>query len=397
MFSSLYIAWKYLAFNKIRTVILIACITLIATLPLALNLVLDQSERQFLERARTTPLILGAKGSSLDLVMNSLYFTDVVPEPVSMEAYEQILQSGLAQAIPMQVRFKARGYPVVGTTVDYFDYRGLIIAEGHGLALLGDCVLGSQAAKNLQLKPGDSLISSPENLFDLAGIYPLKMSVAGILAETKTADDHAVFVDLKTGWVIEGLGHGHENLEQTKENSVILEKQDNRIIANAKLLQFTEINEQNINSFHFHGSPDLYPITAVIALPTDEKARTILLGRYLTNSQGFQLVRPEGIIEELLDNIFKIKSVLDAVILMVGLSTVLALLLVFSLSIKLRQREIDIIFKLGCSRATTARLLFAEILIVFMVSLFLCAGVLLVISHFKELLTVYFFMQGTVN
>ena len=54
---------------------------------------------------------------------------------------------------------------------------------------------------------------SARSCWDLAGDYPLKMKVVGILAASNSADDGAVFVDLKTQWVIEGFGHGHQDLE----------------------------------------------------------------------------------------------------------------------------------------------------------------------------------------
>ena len=43
----------------------------------------------------------------------------------------------------------------------------------------------------------------PENLFDIAGVYPLKMEVVGILEATHTSDDLGIFVDLKTAWIIQ--------------------------------------------------------------------------------------------------------------------------------------------------------------------------------------------------
>ena len=115
MIDSLYIAWRYVSFNWGRTLTLVACVTLIAVLPLSLELLLEESERQLLERAETTPLVVGAKGSELDLVMNSLYFGDTVPELISMAYLEQVKATGLAVAIPMYVLFKARGAPFVGT------------------------------------------------------------------------------------------------------------------------------------------------------------------------------------------------------------------------------------------------------------------------------------------
>ena len=61
-----YIAWQYLVYNKLKTIILVLSIALIVFLPIGLNVVVDQSARSLTERAATTPLILGAKGSPLE-------------------------------------------------------------------------------------------------------------------------------------------------------------------------------------------------------------------------------------------------------------------------------------------------------------------------------------------
>jgi putative ABC transport system permease protein len=381
--DSLYIAWKYVSFYKARTATLVACVTLIAALPLALELVLEESERQLLSRAESTPLLLGARGSALDLVMNSLYFGDEVPELISMRAADDMDASGLATPIPLYVRFQARGFPIVGTTLDYFDFRDLHIAQGRQMALLGECVIGAEVAERLGLAPGDSLLSSPETLFDLAGIYPLKMKVAGVLARSYTPDDLAVLLDLKTAWVVQGLVHGHEDVTRTQDDSVIIKRSDNNVIANAKLVEYTEITTENVDSFHFHGAPDDYPLTAVLALPNDERSGTILRGRYLDTAIPYQLVVPGDVIVGLLANIFRIKNVLDAVILMVGVATALALILVFALSLRLRQHEIRTVFRIGGSRLTIFRLLGAEITIIFLVSGLLCGFAMIVVDQYS--------------
>ena len=178
MLDSLYIAWKYLYYNKIKTATLIACIALISFLPVSLQLLLEESERQLMSRAVSTPLVIGSKGSSLDLVMNSLYFSNEVPELISMAAAERVMDTDLALPIPVYVRFQSRGNPIVGTSMDYFEFRKIEIEEGRHLAVIGDCVVGARVAKDLNLKPGDSLMSSPETLFDLAGVYPLKLRLS---------------------------------------------------------------------------------------------------------------------------------------------------------------------------------------------------------------------------
>jgi len=368
MIDSFYIAWKYLRFNKIKTATLIACITLISFLPGALQLLLNESERQLMSRAVSTPLIVGAKGSALDLVMNSLYFDDEIPELISMKAADQVMDTDLALPIPLYVRFHARNQPIVGTTLDYFSFRELKLGQGRQMAVLGECVIGAQAAKVLKVEPGDNLVSSPETLFDLAGIYPLKMKVAGVLEKSHTPDDLAIFVDLKTAWVIQGLGHGHQDVTKIKDQTLILKSTDGNVAASAKLYHFQEITENNIGTFHFHGDLSFYPITAVIAVPFDTKSGTILQGRYLSKEARNQIIKPQTVIDGLLENIFRIKSLLDAVISVVALATILAIVLVFALSLRLRQREIETIFKLGCSRATIAKLIAAEILIIVVAS-----------------------------
>ena len=384
MLDSFYLAWKYIAYNRIKTAVLVACVTLISFLPFALQLLLNESERQLMSRAVSTPLIIGAKGSALDLVMNTLYYGDERPEAISMEAVNRIWDSELTLPIPMYTRFKARGYPIVGTTLDYFEFRRLNPASGRNMAVLGECVVGARVAADLNLSPDDSLVSSPESLFDLAGVYPLKMKVVGVLAKSHTSDDLAVFVDLKTAWVIQGLGHGHQDVTTLKDPTLVLKRSGSNVAATAKLYHYTEISEKNIESFHFHGNTDVYPITAVIAVPTDEKSGTILQGRYLAKEETQQILRPDEVIDGLLQNIFRIKNVLDAVVSVVALATVMAIILVFALSLRLRQREIQTIFKIGCSRLTIAKLLAAEILIIVMSSAVLCGILLMIVRQFTN-------------
>jgi putative ABC transport system permease protein len=382
--DSFYLAWRSLSYNKVKTVILVSCITIIAVLPPSLEILLKESERQLSLRAEMSPLLIGARGSALDLVMNSLYFGNEVPDTITMVATEQVMDSDLAAPIPLYIRFKARGFPIVGTSIDYFNFRQLEIVHGEMFTMIGQCIIGAEVAMKLNLKPNDYIVSSPETLFNIAGVYPLKMKITGVLGPSRSADDLAVFVDIKTTWVIEGLGHGHKDVNNTLDSSVILKRDKSNVTANAKLIEYTEITEENVKSFHLHGNPAVFPLTAVLAVPYDEKSGTILQGRYLKKESPYQIIRPREVINTLMANIFKIRNVLDAIIMLVGTATLLALFLVFSLSLRLREKEIEIIFKLGCNRATIARLLGAEILIIVLMSAGFCSGFLSLVSFYDQ-------------
>ncbi len=146
MIDRFYLAWRYVVFNRIKTITLVLSISLVSFLPFALKLLLQESEQQLMSRASNTPLLVGAKGNSLDLVMNSLYFAKEKPEFINMKAIDKILDSYLASPIPLYTRFQAREYPIVGTSLDYFDFRQHKIEQGRAFAMLGECVIGKGVA-----------------------------------------------------------------------------------------------------------------------------------------------------------------------------------------------------------------------------------------------------------
>jgi putative ABC transport system permease protein len=263
----------------------------------------------------------------------------------------------------------------VGTNLDYFTFRNLEISEGEQMKRLGDCVIGAEVAKELDLSVKDQIMSDPENVFDIAGTYPLNMNISGILKSEGTPDDKAIFTDIKTTWVIRGIAHGHKDLTTHPDSGVVLKINGNQIIANEALTRYMEITDENISSFHFHGKEEEFPVTAIIAVPPDKKAETLLRGRYLSDSLSEMIIVPDEVFAELMDIVFKIKTFFDANMILVALTTLLLLVLVVLLSMRLRQHEMEIMFNIGCSRWTMAKLQIAELAIIFVISIGL-AGLL---------------------
>jgi len=378
----LYLVWQYLSFHKIKTTILVLSVTLILYLPTGLRVIVEQSAESLTARAEATPLIVGAKGSPLELVLNSLYFNSEVPETIPFKAYSRIASYDLALSIPLHSRFNAGQSPVIGTTLDYFDYRGLDLAEGSMMSFLGDCVLGEKAARKLDASVGDKVMSSPENVFNLAGEYPLRMHVSGVLEASGTPDDDAVFVDIKTTWVIEGLAHGHQDLSDPKAASGVLKKEGNVVVGNASLKQYNEITRENMDSFHFHGNPEGFPITAVIAVPPDDKSATLLMGKYLGDQEDVQIVKPLEVMNELLETIITVQGYVVTAIAVVGLSTLATMVLVFLLSLRLRKGEIRTMHKIGGSRDRIVAILAFEILSVLLLGAIISLGLTILTAHF---------------
>jgi len=382
MNDSLYLAWRYLRHHRAKTLLLVLSLSVFLGLPLVVRTMSAVIQQSLLARAQSTPLLLGKKGSSLDLVVEALYFQPKRIEALSAAHADEIDDTGLAQAIPLRTGLLARQFPVVGTTLDYFSFRGLRTAEGRTLATLGECVVGAEVGATLGLKPGDSILTSPSTLFDLAGVYPLKLRVVGTLEPSYSPDDRAVFVDVKTAWIAEGLGHGHKDLA-TADGDVVLKRQDGTVTANAKLPQYNEITDENAGSFHFHGDPSSYPISAVIVVPNDGKAGVLLRGR-LVDDATRQLLRPAQVVQGLNAQIFRFERVLLIIVWTVGLATALMFILVMVLSWRLRADELRTMARLGCSRWKAVQIMGAEVVIMVGTSVALAALLGFAMTHYGE-------------
>lgn len=378
MFDVVFLAWRSIVHYRVKTLVMAGSIAVILFLPAALNLLVQRGGAQLRSRADSTPLLIGAKGSPLELTLRSLYFDAEIPEPTKYREFQRVRDGSLADAIPLHVQYRTRQSPIVGTSLDYFRFRGLQVRQGRRFGMLGECVVGAEAARLANLQPGDSVMSAAENVFDLAGVYPLKMKVVGVLAPSGTADDKAVFVDIKTVWVIAGLGHGHDSLKNAAVGrDGVLRRDNSHIVTDASVMQFNEITRDNAASFHFHGDRGDFPLTAVIAVPHDAKSATLLRGRYLGENELVQVVNPSETIAKLLDVVLTVRRYLLAAILLLATATIAVLVLVFALSIQLRRREVETMRKIGASPRRIAAAFGAEALFVFALGSVLAGGLLL--------------------
>ena len=87
---------------------MVASITVIVYIPNGLEKLITESEVRMMDRAKSTPLIIGEKGSSTDLVINSLYFQDEKLEHISMQEVDELNNLDFGYCVPMFTGFKAR-------------------------------------------------------------------------------------------------------------------------------------------------------------------------------------------------------------------------------------------------------------------------------------------------
>ncbi|MGY8686468.1 MAG: hypothetical protein ACKVHP_01820, partial [Verrucomicrobiales bacterium] len=204
------LTWRYLCFHRMRTVILVICLSLTFILPVYLHFLIRAYESSLTERARETPLVIGPRGNPFELVLRTLYFTDTGKDVTRFSLADQhsVESHQRGMVIPMHLGYTASDAPVIGTSLEYFAHRKLTPIKGTLPLVLGDAILGHKVAESLQLGPGDSLLTDQTSLYNIAAEQPLRLHVTGVFPKQDSLDDRAIFVDIKTAWVIAGIGHG---------------------------------------------------------------------------------------------------------------------------------------------------------------------------------------------
>jgi putative ABC transport system permease protein len=376
-----FLAARYLRHHWRKSLILTGSIALILFLPAGLYVLVQAGATAMTSRADATPILVGSRGSAVDLTLSALYFRAPSVDPLEYRRVTGLQEEGLGTVVPLHLGFESRGHRIVGTTTDYLLFRGLAIEAGRRFAVLGECVVGSEVARSLGVAPGGHVISTPAGAFDVAGSFPLKMNVVGVLGPTGTEDDGAIFVDLKTAWVIAGLAHGHEDV--TGEG--ILEDQGDNVVAKPSVLSYTEITDANRDSFHFHGNADGFPVHAALVAPRDRKSGAMLRGRFEGPDSPVQIVVPSRVVDDLVQTLFSFRDAVLGLSVGLGIATLATASLVFALSIRLRRREIDTMRKIGASSMRIRSVLVTEIVVVLVASLVIAAVPTVVMGRFGSL------------
>ncbi len=368
----LWLSWRHLLHHRVRSGITIACVAAAVFLPVTTQLLLLRYQTDLTARADATPLLAGARGSRFDLTLAALYFRPATLPTVPFAQVRAIGATGWAAPIPLHQRFTAQRHPIVATTPEYYELHRLRAVRGTLPLRLGEVVLGHDVAAALDLDVGATLFSDPTDLYDLSRPPALKMQVCGVLARTGSADDGAVFVDLKTAWILEGLAHGHEDARDA-DPSLVLAQTDEVVSLGPALRSYQEVTDDNAHTFHVHADDTQLPLTAIIALPFDEKAATLLKARFDGSGQ-WQMVTPRAVVDDLLAAVLRVKRVLDVLALLLGLSTALLVGLQLLLSMRLRAGEMRTLRRIGCSPGTVRRLHATELALLAIGALLVAAG-----------------------
>ena len=184
------------------------------------------AERMFVQTATGYDLILGPKGSQLELVLTSIYRIGVAGEPLPYRFYRELTSetgNRIDRAIPITMGDVTRqgAFPIVGTTPDYFVLPYMHEADGtpRKFQFRTRSLDGKHTGEGLIRNPFDATIGAVvarQNGWDVGSklklvhggsdghVHDEEFTVSGVLAATGTPNDRTVFVHLDGFYMISG-------------------------------------------------------------------------------------------------------------------------------------------------------------------------------------------------
>ncbi|MDI9314365.1 MAG: ABC transporter permease [Hydrotalea sp.] len=179
---------------------------------LIVGLLLTQSqlEKQFTSNLAGVNLVVGAKGSPLQIIMSSIFQLDIPTGNIDLKEVNQLTtnpQSSalIKMAIPLAFGDNYQAVRIVGTTPDYINLYNGKLASGVMYQNPLEVVIGADVARKLKLKIGDSFTGShgivPTGANDDAHtVSPYK--VVGILTPSNTVLDRLILTPVESVWLV---------------------------------------------------------------------------------------------------------------------------------------------------------------------------------------------------
>jgi putative ABC transport system permease protein len=191
------------ALNVVLLALGVATITLVILLS-------HELEQRLVREAAGIDLVVGAKGSPLQLVLAGIYHADVPPGNVPLAAVEELARRPhVRQVIPLALGDSFRGFRIVGTEPAFVAHYGATLAQGRAWAAPMEAVLGAEAARATGLAVGATFAGS-HGLAESGGDHDeTPYRVAGVLAPTGRVIDRLVLTGIDSVWKV----HAHADAD----------------------------------------------------------------------------------------------------------------------------------------------------------------------------------------
>ena len=333
------VAWQSLVSR--RKTVLLTLLSLVVSISVLISVehIRVQAKDSFNRTISGVDLIVGAPSGELNLLLYSIFRMGSPTNNIRYDSFIMLqAHESVAWAVPISLGDSHRGFRVMGTNADYFNYfkygnnRSLAMSSGSVFDGPFDTVIGADVAKTLGYQQGDKIvIAHGVGSTSFVNHDTAPFTIVGILAPTGTPIDKTVHVSLSA---IEAIHLTPRKLTELVDNP------------NAQLPQ-----------------PDT--VTSVM-LGLNSKFATFTLQRQLNNYQNDRLmaVLPGVAMAQLWQLMASVENVLQIIGYLVLLASLFGLATMLLATMNERQKEIAVLRILGASPMLIVSLVILEALII---------------------------------
>ena len=213
------LAWKNLWFKPLNTVLSLVLLTASVAIISLLILLQEQFEKQFSSNIDGVDLVLGAQGSPLQLILSSVYQVDAPTGNINYKEAEVWMKHPFVEtAIPLAFGDNYRGFKIVGTTPEYLKKYSATLSEGKVFEKNFEVVIGSEIAKKLNIKVGDTFFGTHGDAEEGDVHDEFAYKVTGIASPTGKVIDNLILCTVESVWEMHS-GHDHSEAAHSENDN----------------------------------------------------------------------------------------------------------------------------------------------------------------------------------
>jgi len=339
------LSWKYLTFRPLSTGLNILLLALGLAIMTVLILIQDQFEKKVTTDAKGIDLVVGAKGSPLQLILSSVYHVDFPTGNIPMEEAQKLAKNRLVKGVvPLALGDNFKGFRIVGTNYDYLKIYESLPKSGSLWEYPFDVVLGAEVALQTGLVVGDSFTGSHGISVGSHDHDQHDYKVVGILEQKGNVLDRLVLTSIESVWLT------HDESEQETDS-----------LSNASSLISVnhEKFHQKVAQTGFPVSDQPREITSLLIQYRNPMA-AIQLPRMINSRTTMQAASPSYEMARLFELLGVGVSLLQGLaIVLLGISGIGIFIALYN-SLKERKYDLAILRAIGASRFQLFFLVFLE-------------------------------------
>ncbi|MDP6908496.1 MAG: ABC transporter permease, partial [Flavobacteriales bacterium] len=229
----LQLAWANLRSNSLSTALSVILLSIGVGMVSFIVVISGQLNDRFNRDIRGIDMVVGAKGSPLQLILSAVYQIDNPTGNIPMKEVARIQHHPLVKhTIPLAYGDSYNGYRIVGTDTLYLSHFKAELAEGNHWKTDMEVVLGSDVAQKLGLGVGQHFHGTHGLEQEGETHDEMEYQVVGILSQTGSVADRLILTSVSSVWNIHDHNeeedehdHHHEHkTEQPKEITALLVK-----------------------------------------------------------------------------------------------------------------------------------------------------------------------------